>query len=172
MNFTSNPSFSVDHVPFSLSLSLFFFFWPHLTACGILVPRPGIEPMPPAVEVWGPNHWTAREVPVLFSSPSLPTPHTKESIRGELFPPLFPSPRTQPGSHVRNGHSCLHSPSEADHEDAGGRFHSCYRVFPKGLKVFPLNTRLGGFLGNNVLLTKEMKFNVFQQLLLGLAECT
>ena len=32
-------------------------------ACGILIPRPGIEPMPPAVEVHSPNHWTAMEVP-------------------------------------------------------------------------------------------------------------
>ena len=28
---------------------------------GILVPQPGIEPVPPAVEVRSPNHWTARE---------------------------------------------------------------------------------------------------------------
>ena len=33
------------------------------TACGILVPRPRIEPVPPAQEVWGPYHWTTREVP-------------------------------------------------------------------------------------------------------------
>ena len=26
------------------------FFWSHCTACGILVPQPGIEPVPPAVE--------------------------------------------------------------------------------------------------------------------------
>ena len=32
-------------------------------ACRILVPRPGIEPVPPALEVWSLNHWTAREVP-------------------------------------------------------------------------------------------------------------
>ena len=25
-------------------------FWPHLTPCGILGPRPGIEPVPPATE--------------------------------------------------------------------------------------------------------------------------
>ena len=31
-----------------------------------LVPRQGIEPAPPAVEVRSPNHWTAREFP-LFS---------------------------------------------------------------------------------------------------------
>ena len=29
----------------------------------ILVPQPGIEPVPPAVEVWSLNHWTAREIP-------------------------------------------------------------------------------------------------------------
>ena len=33
-------------------------------ACGILVPRPGMEPMPPAFERWSLNHWTAWEVPI------------------------------------------------------------------------------------------------------------
>ena len=32
-------------------------------ACGILVPQPGIEPMPPALEAQSLNHWSAREVP-------------------------------------------------------------------------------------------------------------
>ena len=32
-------------------------------SCGILVPWPGIEPMPPALGAWSLNHWTAREVP-------------------------------------------------------------------------------------------------------------
>ena len=51
----------------------FFFFWPHSKACGILVPRPGIEPMHLAVEAWSLNHWTAREVPVLIKRrPALP----------------------------------------------------------------------------------------------------
>ena len=42
--------------------SFFFwlFFWPCHAACRILVPRPGIESVPPAVEAWSPNHWTAR----------------------------------------------------------------------------------------------------------------
>ena len=31
--------------------------------CGIIVPRPGIEPVLPALEAWSLNHWTAREVP-------------------------------------------------------------------------------------------------------------
>ena len=34
-----------------------------LTARGILVPRPGIEPVPPALEVRSLNCWTTREVP-------------------------------------------------------------------------------------------------------------
>ena len=32
-------------------------------ACRILVPRPGIEPGPLAVDAWSPNHWVAREFP-------------------------------------------------------------------------------------------------------------
>ena len=48
---------------FWLIFIFFFFFWPCRVACGILVPWPGIKPVPPAVEVWSPNHWTAREVP-------------------------------------------------------------------------------------------------------------
>ena len=36
-----------------------FSFWPHLLACGILVPQPGIEPMPWAVNVWSAHHWAA-----------------------------------------------------------------------------------------------------------------
>ena len=40
-----------------------YFYWPCRTACGILVPRPGIEPVPPAVETQSLNHWTTREVP-------------------------------------------------------------------------------------------------------------
>ena len=53
-------------------------------ACGILVPGPGIEPAPPALEAWSPNHWTTREVPadqstlneskMLFIKRSLPYP--------------------------------------------------------------------------------------------------
>ena len=43
-----------------------FFFWPCQAACGILVPRPGIEPGPSAVKAPCPNHWTTREFPVLL----------------------------------------------------------------------------------------------------------
>ena len=47
-------------------LSFFFFFWPCHAACGILVPQPGIEHVPPALEAWSLNHWTSREVPMLL----------------------------------------------------------------------------------------------------------
>ena len=33
-------------------------------ACGILVPWPGMESLPPAVEVGNLNYWTAREIPM------------------------------------------------------------------------------------------------------------
>ena len=42
-----------------------FLYWPCHAASGILVPWLGIESMPPAVEVWSPNHWTARELPIV-----------------------------------------------------------------------------------------------------------
>ena len=32
-------------------------------ACWILVPRPGIQPGPPAGEAWSPDHWKARRAP-------------------------------------------------------------------------------------------------------------
>ena len=45
-------------------LAIFFFFWPCPAACGILVPRAGIKPMPPAMEARSLNHWTASKVPL------------------------------------------------------------------------------------------------------------
>ena len=50
--------------PVGLFLFLFFFKL-RCTACGILVPQPGIEPWPLAMRVMSPNHWTAREFPNL-----------------------------------------------------------------------------------------------------------
>ena len=41
----------------------FFFFFLCHPACGILVPQPGMEPVPLAGEVQSPNHWTASEFP-------------------------------------------------------------------------------------------------------------
>ena len=42
---------------------VFFFFLVVLQGSWILVPRPGTEPVPPALEAQSPDHWTAREVP-------------------------------------------------------------------------------------------------------------
>ena len=46
-------------------LFIYFFIYGRTAACGILVSRPGIEPVPPAVEAWSPNHWTTKEFPLL-----------------------------------------------------------------------------------------------------------
>ena len=43
------------------NVSVFFIFCPKCTACGILVPQPGIEPAPPAWEAQSLNHWTTTE---------------------------------------------------------------------------------------------------------------
>ena len=46
-------------------LSIFIYlFRPYYMACGILVPWPGIEPAPLALEAWSLNHWATREFPL------------------------------------------------------------------------------------------------------------
>ena len=50
------------YLPREGALRLFIF---GRAACGILVLRPGIESLPPAVEVQGFNYLTTREVPLL-----------------------------------------------------------------------------------------------------------
>ena len=47
-----------------LLLLLFFTFWPHCTACGLLTPWPGIEPRLPALEAPSINHGSPREAPI------------------------------------------------------------------------------------------------------------
>ena len=55
-----------------------FVFWPCRMACKILVPRPMIEPVPPAVEARSLNHWTAREVPPMpFVERTIHSPPTR-----------------------------------------------------------------------------------------------
>jgi len=53
-----------------ISLPLFFSFWLHHVACGILVPQPRIEPRPTAVKAQGFSHWTTREflVPLFYKN--------------------------------------------------------------------------------------------------------
>ena len=46
---------------FKKNQKLLFTFWLCYTACRILVPWSGIEPMPPAVEAWSLDHWTTRK---------------------------------------------------------------------------------------------------------------
>ena len=57
---TSHESKDCEHLGF------FFFFWPCLEAYRILVPRPGIEPVPSEVEMWSSDHWIAKEFPCEF----------------------------------------------------------------------------------------------------------
>ena len=54
-------------------------------ACGILVPRPGTKPTPPAVKAQSHNHWTAREV--LFTRPLNPVIY--QGLYFTLFYTLF-----------------------------------------------------------------------------------
>ena len=70
---------------------MYLLIWPHLTACGILVPRPGIEPTPPVLEARSFNLWTAREVlEVLFCCNLKKGIHKKEKKRQNiLLPPEY-----------------------------------------------------------------------------------
>ena len=40
-------------------LFIIYLFWPHCEACGILIPRSGLEPESPAVDAQSLDHWTA-----------------------------------------------------------------------------------------------------------------
>ena len=53
-----------------------------LIACGILVPWPGVEPVPPKVEAQRLNHWTAKEVPKYLYFWN----RFKKKIKGQRFP--------------------------------------------------------------------------------------
>ena len=54
-------SLPLDGLLYSLFKKFLFF---GCVACGILFPRPGMEPTPLAMEAQSFNHWTAREVPL------------------------------------------------------------------------------------------------------------
>lgn len=71
---------------------LFFFFLDH-TACRILLPWPGIEPMATAVKVPSPNQWTARE---FFVFPFCTGP----SELCYQFGPWVPGPPRPPFAHL------------------------------------------------------------------------
>ena len=88
----------------------FFFFRPCHSAYRILVPRPGIEPMPAAVKAQSPNHWTAREYPRLLPLPLLLPPSFSLSALLLPPPPIGGGvSRTLGGSHtclITRGTSC------------------------------------------------------------------
>ena len=50
----------------SLLFFVIYLFLLCCMACGILVPWPGIKPMPPTMEMWTLNFWIPREVPGLI----------------------------------------------------------------------------------------------------------
>ena len=66
-------SLLLDSILFILFVIAFFyfFFWPHLAACTILVSQAEMELAPPAVKPWNLNHWTASAVPILLISKEL-----------------------------------------------------------------------------------------------------
>ena len=72
----SSPRALFMNPPSAVCPSFFFFFlslviyWPNHETRGILVPRPGIKPVPPTVEVRSLNHCSTREVPLPFLTPS------------------------------------------------------------------------------------------------------
>ena len=45
-----------------LKKTFYLLFWPLHVTCRIVVPQPGMEPGPPAVEVWRPSYQTRRQV--------------------------------------------------------------------------------------------------------------
>ena len=47
-------------------LALLFVFIPDHEVCGILLPQPGIKPVPPVVEAPSRIHWSTREAPILL----------------------------------------------------------------------------------------------------------
>ena len=47
-----------------LKLLLLLLFWPHIAACGILVPWEGIELLKHGLEAQSLNQWTAKEDPL------------------------------------------------------------------------------------------------------------
>ena len=51
---------------FTVTKMYLFFLWLHNVAFRILVPRPRIKPMLPALGTWSLNHWTIREVSKMY----------------------------------------------------------------------------------------------------------
>ena len=73
----------------------FLFFWPHCKACGILVPRPGMELAPPAVALLSLNHYTPREVP------HLNTDLKEDRVRSRKLSEVYASMQEWPAQQLR-----------------------------------------------------------------------
>ena len=50
-------------------------------ACGILVPQPGVELLPPTVRAWNSNHWTTGEFPMILHSHCVFGERERERLR-------------------------------------------------------------------------------------------
>ena len=76
-------------------------------ACGLLVPQPGIELVPPVVEAQSPNHWTAREFPSFFLKMFLFTaPNTRFFPLRATTDPIYSWIQLYTGNNIN---ICIHS---------------------------------------------------------------
>ena len=79
----------------------FFFLWHHEMG-GILVPGSRIEPLPPELAAWNPNHWITREVllfPFDIAHLSPVVPHLQRPFN--VFPRHFHTPSPSPASSIQ-----------------------------------------------------------------------
>ena len=76
-----------------VSLLIFFLSWPHPKVCRILVPQTGIEPAPLSLEGRVFNHWTTREVLMVFlvASISLHIHRALKTKARRRYVPAMPS---------------------------------------------------------------------------------
>ena len=72
-----------------LSYFFCFAFWSCCPSCGILVPWPGIELMPPPLEAQTLNYWTTREVPTLSHFDARMQNYKLAHILNQHHPNLF-----------------------------------------------------------------------------------
>ena len=86
-----------------LSFKIFFFFGLRRAAYNILVPQPGIEPIPLALRVQSLNHWTTREVPIISN--------LQIHKGSERFSSLFQDPQQVSGragtQRQKNSRACI-----------------------------------------------------------------
>ena len=98
--FGANPFIALHTYPGAQHLYFLRSFCVH-TVYNILVPWPEIEPEPPAVKAWSPNHWATREIPAhsgfplcLFNPSALYHPSSASSThlgRSRLCQDSFPN---------------------------------------------------------------------------------